>query len=59
MTNEELIEELLTFAHDLGIRRQVLDTTLKLMDVDKTLHFYDAITKAFNIEKNKLEDERR
>lgn len=59
MTNEELIEELLTFAHDLGIRRQVLDTTLKLMDVDKTLHFYDAISKAFNIEKNKLGDERR
>jgi len=59
MTNEELIEELLTFAHELGIRKNVLDTTLKLMDVDKTLHFYDAINKAFNIEKNKLDDDRR
>ena len=59
MTNEELIEELLTFAHELGIRKQVLDTTLKLMDVDKTLHFYDAINKAFNFEKNKLDDDRR
>lgn len=56
MTNEELIEELLTHAHDLGIRKKVLDTTLKLMDVDKKLHFYDAITRAYNIEKNKLEN---
>lgn len=59
MTNEELIEELLTIAHELGIRKKVLDTTLKLMDVNKNLHFYDAINKAFNIEKNKLDDERR
>lgn len=59
MTNEELIEELLTFAHDMGIRRKVLDTTIKLMDVDKNLHFYDAISKAFSIEKNKLESGRR
>ncbi|MFN7584001.1 MAG: hypothetical protein ACK5P0_01440 [bacterium] len=59
MTNEELIEELLTFAHELGIRKKDLDTTLKLMYVDKTLHFYDAINKAFNIEKNKLDDDRR
>lgn len=59
MTNEELIEELLTIAHELGIRKKVLGTTLKLMDVDKNLHFYDAINKAFNIEKNKLDDERR
>ncbi len=54
MTNEEQIEEILIKSHNLGIRGEVISTAIKLMDVDNSLHFYDAINKAYKIEKNNL-----
>jgi len=58
MTNEEFIEEILIKAHEKGIRKQVLDKSMKLMDVDSTLSFYDAISRAYKIEKLNLKNDR-
>lgn len=54
MTNEERTEEILIKSHALGIRKEVINTAVALMDVDKQLSFYDAIDKSYSIEKNKL-----
>jgi hypothetical protein len=56
MTNEERVEEILIKSHNLGIRKEVINSAVALMDVDKTISFYDAIDKAYRIEKNKLKD---
>ena len=58
MTNEERVEEILIKSHNLGIRKDVINTAIYLMDADKSLSFYDAIDKSYRIEKNKLKDER-
>lgn len=54
MTNEELIEEFLIKAHNLGIRSEVINGAVSLMDIDKKLSFCDAIEKSYRVEKNKL-----
>lgn len=54
MTNEEIIEEILYKAHEKGIRQQVLETSVKLMDVNKSIPFLTALEQAYRIEKKKI-----
>jgi hypothetical protein len=58
MTNEELIEEILIKAHDKGIRKQVLEQSIRLMDIDPKLTFHDAVSRAYRIEKQNLKNDR-
>ena len=58
MTNEEFIEEILIKAHEKGIRKQVLEQSMKLMDIDSKLSFHDAISRAYKIEKLNLKNDR-
>ena len=56
MTNEELIEEILIKAHDKGIRTDVIQGAIKLMDTNTNLAFCDAIQTSYSIEKRKFRD---
>lgn len=55
MTNEERVEEILIESYQIGINNKVLQSTIKIMDENKNMSFYQSIERAFLHEKTKYD----
>ena len=54
MTNEEIIEELLIEANELGIRKDVLELSKKILETNPKIDRVSSVELAFKLCKNKI-----
>jgi hypothetical protein len=56
MTNEDFILEILMEAESMGIRKEVLDLSLKIREENSLIDTHTSIERAFHYMKSKLQE---